>query len=250
LNPAAIAGALGGQSGSHQQVFADRAAVCEYKVADLRFVADQLGGTNIDPDDALAGHLDLDRLGGYGHSFGGDAALEWCRADPRCRAAANLDGALWTAVGRAGLDRPALQVLGPHPEFAVTPEQAVATGIAPDQKWFEAEKAVTFGGWQTVDRHSAMTSSYWIAGASHLSFMDVPFLPLRAGGPAAAMLAATRIAPDRIWRIVDDLLLAFFGRQFGDVAAAVPGQPGDRYPEVHAGVPDPGAGSDDEGSTH
>jgi predicted dienelactone hydrolase len=37
--------------------------------------------------------------GGFGHSFGGNAALQWCRDDPRCLAAANLDEALWTEVG-------------------------------------------------------------------------------------------------------------------------------------------------------
>ena len=81
------------------------------QAADLASVADQLAQLPADAAGLLAGRLDLDRLGGLGHSFGGNAALQWCRDDRRCRAAANLDGALWTEVGRVGLDRPALQVL-------------------------------------------------------------------------------------------------------------------------------------------
>ena len=32
---------------------------------------------------SLAGRLDLSRMGAFGLSFGGNAALEWCRTDPR-----------------------------------------------------------------------------------------------------------------------------------------------------------------------
>jgi predicted dienelactone hydrolase len=172
LNPAAIAGALGPQTGSHQQAFAERAAVCVYKALDLATVADQLATV-----EGVAGRLDLDRLGALGHSFGGDAALQWCRSDPRCLAAANLDGALWTEVGRTGLERPVLQVLAEHREFAVTGEQAVAAGAAPDISWFEAEKEITFGGWRTVQEHGHPGYTVRVDDATHLSFMDVPFLP-------------------------------------------------------------------------
>jgi hypothetical protein len=142
-------------------------------------------------------------------------------------AAANLDGALWTDVGVVGLDRPALQVLPPHREFAVTPQGAMAAGMAPDPSWFEAERAITFGGWRTVERTARPGYSYRVEGVTHLSFMDLPFLPflpflpLRPGAAAAAMLAATSIEPARMWRILSDLL----------------DDPGTRYPEVTVGSP-------------
>ena len=120
MSPAAVAGLLGPQTETrpYQEQFAQRAAVCDYKAADLASVADQLEQLPADAAGLLGGRLDLDRLGGFGHSFGGNAALQWCRDDRRCRAAANLDGALWTEVGRVGLERPVLQVLAEHPEFA------------------------------------------------------------------------------------------------------------------------------------
>jgi dienelactone hydrolase len=100
VNPDAVAGVLGPQTGPYQERFRQRAAVCDYKAADLASVADQLEQLPAEAAGLLGGRLDLDRLGAFGHFFGGNAALQWCRDDRRCRAAANLDGALWTEVGR------------------------------------------------------------------------------------------------------------------------------------------------------
>jgi predicted dienelactone hydrolase len=77
MSPAAVAGLLGPQTetGPYQEQFAQRAAVCDYKAADLASVANQLQQLPADAAGLLAGRLDLDRLGGFGHSFGGNAAL-------------------------------------------------------------------------------------------------------------------------------------------------------------------------------
>jgi hypothetical protein len=197
VNPAAVAGALGPQTGSHEEVFSARTAVCQRKTEDLAFVADQLGRIDADPTSRFAGRLDTTRLGAVGHSFGGNAALEWCRSDPRCRAAVNLDGAIWTEVGNVGLERPALHVLAEHHEFAVSPDQAVTMGMAPDPEWFLAEKEVTFGGWRSLHTHARPGYTVRIAGATHMSFMDVPFLPQLDGAAVGPMLAATTIDAGR-----------------------------------------------------
>ncbi|MET0326252.1 MAG: hypothetical protein ABW219_13590, partial [Ilumatobacteraceae bacterium] len=152
MNPAALGGALGPQVGPHEAAFRRRAEVCHYKAADLRAVADHLGRLAPNAAGLTSGHLDLTSMGALGHSFGGNAALEWCRADPRCRASANLDGAVWTEVGTVGLPRPALQILADHPEFAMTGADAVAAGITADAAWHDAERMVARDGWRTIDR--------------------------------------------------------------------------------------------------
>jgi dienelactone hydrolase len=238
LNPDAQAGALGPQTGPHEERFRQRAAVCDYKAADLASVADWLEQLATDTGGALAGRIDLDRLGAFGHSFGGNAALEWCRNDGRCLAAANLDGALWTEVARVGLNRPVLQVLAEHPEFDPSGSEAVAAGLATDAAAFHAEKAITLGGWRTVHEQGRPAYTVQVAGATHLSFMDVPLLPLPRESPARAMLAATQIDPRRMWRITCDLLLTFFAahvRQEG-IPALLAGPSGD-YPELSFGAP-------------
>jgi pimeloyl-ACP methyl ester carboxylesterase len=237
MNPAAVAGVLGPQTGPYQERFRQRAAVCDYKAADLASVPDRLEQL---PRDAtmLAGRLDLDRLAGFGHSFGGDAALQWCRNDPRCSAAANLDGALWTEVGRVGLDRPALQLLAEHPEFAPSGAEAVSAGVATDAAAYDTEKAITFGGWRTVHQHARPGYTIQVQGATHLSFMDVPLLPLYDDSPVKPMLAATQVEPRRMWRITCNVLLAFFAHHL-DRAAIPPllAGPSGGYPELTYGAP-------------
>jgi dienelactone hydrolase len=237
MNPAATGGALGPQVGSHVEIFRQRASVCEYKAADLASVADQLENLNTDPTGHFIGRLDLARLGALGHSFGGNAALELCRTDERCRAAVNLDGALWSDVGRLGLDRPALQVLAEHAEFSRTGEDAVKAGAAPNVEWFEAEKAITLGGWRNVQQRAQPGYTVQISGASHISFMDVPFLPVTPGSIVKPALDAIKIQPHRMWRVTCDLLLAFFARHLNGAAAQLLDGPAADYPELTAGPP-------------
>jgi predicted dienelactone hydrolase len=206
-----------------------------HKAEDIAFVADQVRVLDTDQSGRFSGRLDLTRLGALGHSFGGNAALEWCRADPRCRAAVNLDGALWTEVGKFGLERPALQVLAEHREFDIAPDDAVNTGMAPSTEWFVAEKAISFGGWRALHEHAQPGYTVRVAGATHLSFMDIPFLPQQSGGAAAAMLTATTIDPERMWRITSDVVLAFFGKYFDGENAPLLERPDPAYPEITLG---------------
>jgi hypothetical protein len=68
--------------------------------------------------------------------------------------------------------------------------------------------------------------------------MDVGLLPLPAEGPLKVMLAATRIEPQRMWRITCDVLLAFFATHLDQqpVPPLLRG-PSDDYPELAYGPP-------------
>ena len=66
VNPAAIAGALGPQTGAHEDVFRARGEVCLRKAVDLAFVAGQVGSLDGDPASPFAGRLDLERFGSIG----------------------------------------------------------------------------------------------------------------------------------------------------------------------------------------
>ena len=201
-------------------------------------MADQLEQLPADAAGLLAGRLDLDRLGGLGHSFGGNAAPQWCRNDRRCQAAASLDGALWTEVGRVGLDRPVLQVLAEHPQFALSSgEEAVQAGMATEAAAYDTEKAITFGGWWTVQQRGRPGYTMQVKGAGHLSFLDVGLLPVQAEGPVKTILTATSIEPRRMWRITCDLLLAFFARHLNQAAAPNLEGPSGDYPELSFGSP-------------
>jgi hypothetical protein len=77
-----------------------------------------------------------------------------------------------------------------------------------------------------------------VQGATHVSFMDVGFLPLPAGGPVKAMLATASIDPRRMWRVTCDVLLAFFGTHLQqEPARPLLEGPSDGFPELRYGAP-------------
>ena len=82
--------------------------------SDTTFVVDQLQRLNDDSTEKLAGRMDLQRLGMFGHSFGGATALEFCHQDSRCRAAVDIDGIPFGRVVPEGLSKPGMFLLSDH----------------------------------------------------------------------------------------------------------------------------------------
>lgn len=66
-------------------------------VADQRFVLDQLAVWN-EQHAVLRGHLDLARVGAFGHSLGGASAAQAAHVDDRIDAAINMDGGMFGSV--------------------------------------------------------------------------------------------------------------------------------------------------------
>ena len=66
--------------------------------------------------------MDLQRLGMFGHSFGGATALEFCGQDPRCKAALDMDGIPFGRVVLEGLNKPGMFLLSDHSGEMADPE--------------------------------------------------------------------------------------------------------------------------------
>ena len=66
--------------------------------------------------------MDLQRLGMFGHSFGGATALEFCHQDARCKAALDMDGIPFGGVVPEGLSKPGLFLLSDHRREMADPE--------------------------------------------------------------------------------------------------------------------------------
>jgi len=90
-------------SRQQQNIRADLPKAATVRVADTRFVLDELAtlnsGTNPDAEHhplpaGLAGALDLARTGMFGHSEGGSTAATTMAADPRISAGIDLDGTI------------------------------------------------------------------------------------------------------------------------------------------------------------
>jgi hypothetical protein len=90
--------------------------------SDTAFVVDQLQRLNDEPSWRFAGRMDMQRLGMFGHSFGGATALEFCRQDGRCKAALDMDGIPFGRVVPEGLSKPAMFLLSDHSREMADPE--------------------------------------------------------------------------------------------------------------------------------
>ena len=195
------------RAGSIEESFQFRSAVANYKTADIKFVADQLEnitkGSNV-----LAGRLDLTALGVFGHSLGGNAALEFCRKDDRCKVAVNLDGANWNEVGKVGLKKPAMIIAAEHPEFSLPCEEMVNAKLFPSIEWCEEERHLVSQGWQIIVDQATPGYGLTILGAKHTNFADIQFADIPPDSPFRVVMGAAK--PELIWHITCDYLLAMF----------------------------------------
>jgi predicted dienelactone hydrolase len=82
--------------------------------SDTKFVLNQLQRLNADSSGKFAGRLDMERVGMFGHSFGGATTLQFCHDDARCKAAIDLDGAPYGSVVQEGLQQPCMFVFSDH----------------------------------------------------------------------------------------------------------------------------------------
>jgi Platelet-activating factor acetylhydrolase, isoform II len=195
------------RAGLIEESFQFRAAVADYKTADIKFVVDQLAEIN-KRSGVLAGRLDLTGLGVFGHSLGGNAALEFCRKDNRCKVAVNLDGANWNEVGKVGLKKPAMIIAAEHPEFSLPCDEMVIAKVFPSIEWCEEERLLVSQGWRIIIDHATPGYALTILGAKHLNFADIQFTDLPPDSPFQIVMGSAN--PELIWRITCDYLLAMF----------------------------------------
>jgi predicted dienelactone hydrolase len=82
---------------------------------DIAFVLDRLAELNTsDPTGRFKGHLDMTRVGVFGHSFGGATAAQFCHDDSRCKAAIDVDGQPFGSVVQEGLHQPFMFLMSDH----------------------------------------------------------------------------------------------------------------------------------------
>ena len=74
----------------------DPASAAGVWLADARFVLDELVKiASADPYGEIAGHVDLTKVGMFGHSFGGGTSFGMLATDDRVMAAMDFDGGYW-----------------------------------------------------------------------------------------------------------------------------------------------------------
>jgi hypothetical protein len=179
---------------------------------DVVFAINQLQSLNADPTSPFHDHLDLGRLGVFGHSVGGATALEVCRRDRRCGAAFDVDGSPLGEVIASGLAQPVMFVL--HEGFDA-----------------DCPTCAEVGGDVGSIFHGSTGGSYRVVltGARHFNFRDAALF-YRPGAHLIGALGP--IDPRRGLRVVADYVAAFFNQSLNGTNESLLRGPSPDEPEA------------------
>jgi pimeloyl-ACP methyl ester carboxylesterase len=179
---------------------------------DLSYVTDFLKAQNNDPESPFYRSLDLSRIGVYGHSTGGGAAIQFCGTDSRCKALLGMDPFMRPVsveVLENGVTQPAFFMFS--------------------QRWaddVDSRNNLLFHNFvSNVPRTLGVIS---IAGTAHYDFSDLPLL-----SPLAPRLGLKGpINGKRVTAIINDYLLSFFNNTLKGVPTDLFQEQDQKYNEV------------------
>jgi dienelactone hydrolase len=141
--------------------------------ADIRFAIDSLEQLNSDSKNRFYGRFDLSRLGIFGQSFGGAAAAEACSTDPRCKAAADIDGNLFGDVRAGHIKEPFLFVLS---DWTLRAPRLQRTLSSVSVKRFQEQQTELDHETRNACRDSAHCWKAHIPGTRDFNFTDLAVL--------------------------------------------------------------------------
>jgi predicted dienelactone hydrolase len=195
---------------------------------DASFVLDRMtsrGGAN--PLRRFVEYVDPARVGMLGHSLGGAAALEACRADSRFKACADLDGAPFGKVVEEGLKRPTL-VMRSGPVYS---DEDLAKRGRTREQWEEMGRKGR-EMWGSLFRKSKNVPVYSVKinGAGHMSYSDAPFVMPDTINRFGGRIIEAR----RGFRIMTDYVRDFFGKYLRGKRSELLDGARTRYAEVSA----------------
>ncbi len=178
--------------------------------ADLSFVLDQLArvesGAIASP---LAGQMDLDRAGFFGHSTGGGAVVLACQRDARCQAGLSMDA--W---------------LAPLPEAALATPLAQPFLFMRSEVWASEQNDAHLA--RVLDSLAGPGYRLTILGTRHYDFTLLPLLT-----PLAPVLGLKGpLEGQRTLAVITDYLVAFFDQHLKSEHQPLLDGASPDYPEV------------------
>ena len=184
-NPAALPR---GAPDAEYDVAADKLA--QQWAGDIGYALDFMTEQNNDSNSPFFHSLEVSRVGVYGHSTGGGAAIQFCGIDPRCKA-----------------------LLGQDPFLRPVSDEILQSGVAQpaffmfSQRWNDDVDSLNNRQFKTFHRKSKQAiGAVFIEGTAHYDFSDLPLL-----SPLAPQLGLKGpINGQHVTTIVDDYLLSFF----------------------------------------
>jgi dienelactone hydrolase len=187
------------------------------QVNDDRFVLDQLQQFNQNPSNWLYRRLDIDRVGAFGHSFGGATAAEVCLEDPRFKSALDMDGSYWGPVQKVGLAKPLMMIEEDIAQF--TPAELQQNHEALVDHLFDLSDMAMM----------RKSEGYWVVlhGSTHSSFTDRNLF-----SPVKPYSGEGTIPADREYMIIRKYALAFFNKTLRGENSTLLNGTDNPYPEA------------------
>lgn len=194
---------------------------------DVSFVLNRLEQLNRqDEQERFTGRLDLERIGMFGHSYGGATAAQMLLKDSRIKAAINMDGTLYgDPMPSTGINKPYLQMNGEKSIdksiFDNSLDQAIAqsghTREYYEDFWEETVRrrtnALQGGGYTMTIPHT-----------SHMSYTDFhlfsPLLPNQGEDP------------ESVHRIINEVSVAFFDQHLKGIRHNAMNELSKKYPDI------------------
>jgi hypothetical protein len=174
-------------------------------VNDLKFVLDQTQRLNQENEGPFFNRIDFGRVGAFGHSFGGAAAIIACAKDSRVRSCSDLDGTPRGDRSDWNLEKPFFLLQSDHAR------------LDDDRRSIAAYEGSRF--------------AYWcrIKGLRHRGFSDEAFYPLpeTERQELIGSLAGTRIVQD-----TSAYLCAFFDQSLNGSSSPLLKSGSAQFPEV------------------
>jgi hypothetical protein len=156
------------------------------RTSDIVFSLNQVSLLAKQPGSTFNNRLDLSRIGVFGHSAGGQAAVRTCQVDVRVRACLNQDGEMFGVP--LGSTDPVPTVLPGKPTLAPVADIYVAEALATDaqlaavkvtRKQFEdwrAAKNTALRGFLQHNQRDSYLITITAPGYVHATFMDMRLL--------------------------------------------------------------------------
>jgi predicted dienelactone hydrolase len=158
----------------------NRPTIANVWTADALFSLNSLETLN-QADPILAGHMDFEHVGAFGHSFGGATAAELAHDDARVDAAINMDGTMFGEVAQSGLTKPFMMMMSER--LTPSADELAAAGLTPEQfkqSMADYDNSVSVAlqnahpGYQFLLKHSGhntYTTDYLTAATAYPDFI-------------------------------------------------------------------------------
>lgn len=194
---------------------------------DVSFVLNRLEQLNRqDEQERFTGRLDLERIGMFGHSYGGATAAQMLLKDSRIKAAINMDGTLYgDPMPSTGINKPYLQMNGEKSIdksiFDNSLDQAMAqsghTREYYEDFWEETVRrrtnALQGGGYTMTIPHT-----------SHMSYTDFHLFSPLLPNPGED--------PESVHRIINEVSVAFFDQHLKGIRHNAMDELSKKYPDI------------------